>query len=83
LWSGSCAWLVFVDSLIFVFFRDVHVDLVGGISADHVQDGEAAAGMAVDPLAKVESMALVDDNGLALLDEELDGVGGEERRRHG
>jgi hypothetical protein len=48
-----------------------------------VQDGEAAAGMAVDPLAKVESMALVDDNGLALLDEELDGVGGEERRRHG
>jgi hypothetical protein len=68
---------------LYLFFKDAHVNLVGGISANHVQDGEAAAGMAVDPFAKVESVALVDDNGLALLDEELDGVGGEERRRHG
>jgi hypothetical protein len=46
----------------------VHVDLVGSISPYHVQDGEAAARVPIDDIAKMQDMALVYHDWLAFRD---------------
>lgn len=58
--------------------EDVHIDLVGCIATNHVQDGQLAAGMSVDPFAEVQDIAVVDDDGLAVVDSTFDLVRGDD-----
>ena len=48
-----------------------HVDLVGGISPDHVQYCQMSARMLVEPAVKPQSVSFVDDNQLSFGDEPL------------
>ena len=52
--------------------RSVHVHFISSVSAHHVQNGEAATRMPVDPCGQVEGVSLVDDDVAVLGDEALD-----------
>ena len=52
--------------------------LVRGIAADHVLDGQAAAGVAVQPRVELEHVVLEDDNRVPVGDHVLD----HPRRQH-
>lgn len=44
----------------------IHIDLVCRVSSHHVQDGETAARMPIDPFSEIQDIALVDYDWLAL-----------------
>jgi hypothetical protein len=58
--------------------NNIHVDFVGGISADHVQNGQLTAGVLVDPFVQLQRIAFVDNNGLALGNQGFDFSSGHE-----
>lgn len=53
----------------------LHFNFIGGIFADHVQNGQAATRVTVEPAVETQDIVLVDDNGLALGDKVGDLVG--------
>lgn len=60
------------------FVGMVDVDLVRGVSANHVQDSQTASRVVIDPFGDVQGVTLVYDDGLALCDQFGDGL----RRNH-
>jgi hypothetical protein len=58
--------------------QGLHVDFVGRISADHVQNGQFTTGVFVDPFVQLQRVAFVDDNRLALGNQRLDFCSGQE-----
>ena len=58
--------------------RNLHIDLVGGIPADHVHHGQSAAGVFVQPAIEPEHSSVRDHDDVAVRDEALDRSGREE-----
>jgi hypothetical protein len=58
--------------------QGLHVDFVGRISADHVQNGQLTARVFVNPLVQLQRIAFVDNNRLALGNQGFDFGSGQE-----
>tara|TARA_R110002003_G_scaffold3241_1_gene24940 strand:+ start:5012 stop:5305 length:294 start_codon:yes stop_codon:yes gene_type:complete len=46
----------------------LHIDLIGRVSTDHVQDGKPSARVTIDPGSELQHATLIDDDELALVD---------------
>jgi hypothetical protein len=53
--------------------RNLHIDLISRISADHMEDSESTARVFVEPSIQLEGVSFVDDDDVTFVDRLLNG----------